>query len=292
MHINGVLRVYHPRQAKAVPVLIDSPHSGRTYPADFNHACQREALQVYEDRFMDLLLSGLPHKGFTVVQAEMPRSYIDLNRAYDDISEQLVPQRQLGDFALKPSLNSQRGTGLIWTYAGDVMIYDRLPDPDSIEARINTYYWPYYAALEREVTRIRERFGSVWHLNMHSMPPTTNNGAFDVVLGDLDGRSCGRGFVDVVENAFVNAGLKVTRNKPYKGAQLTKTIGRPDNRQESLQIEISKGLYLKHDLITLDRDKFLRLQGVIETVMAEAAIFARSQLPNTASNADARAASS
>lgn len=293
MHINGVLRVYHPRQAKAVPVLVDSPHSGRTYPADFGHACPREALQEYEDRFVDLLLSNLPHHGFTVLQSEIPRSYIDLNRAYDDIAPEQVAGGWTGDFSLKPSLNCRRGTGLIWTHAGNTPIYgERHPSTEIIEARLNTYYWPYYAALEREIARLKHRFGTVWHLNMHSMPPSACEGKHDVVLGDHDGRSCDAAFTQAVEKAFSDAGLRVVRNRPYKGAQLTRTFGRPQDGQQSLQIELSKALYLKPDLITLDRDKFAKLQLILEKVCIEAAQFAKLQLSNTDENDDLSTASS
>lgn len=284
MHISGVLRVFHPRQAKALPLLVDSPHSGRQYPSDFGFHCPREALQVYEDRFVDLLISNLAHLGATVVQAEAPRSYLDLNRAVDDIDPRQLESAWHGPFKLRPSVNCDRGTGLIWTHAGDRRIYDAPLKPEAVMARIERYYWPYYEAMEREAVNLRARFGRVWHLNMHSMPPHTNNGAFDIVLGDLDGQSCHPDFLAVVQARFEAHGLRVTQNRPYKGAQLTRTFGLPAKGSESLQIEISKGLYMKPDLVTLDRDKYVKLQRAIEDVVKAAGEFTKAYLSNTSAN--------
>ncbi|MBU6235009.1 MAG: N-formylglutamate amidohydrolase [Alphaproteobacteria bacterium] len=292
MHIGGVLRVYHPRVAKALPLLVDSPHSGRVYPDDFGFSCPRQALQVYEDRFVDLLLSNLPHLGVTTIQAEAPRTYIDLNRAVDDIWPMQLRDVWNGPFKLRPSVNCDRGTGLIWTHAGDQPIYREAPTSAAVLARIETQYWPYYEVLGREVGALKSRFGKVWHLNMHSMPPHTNNGQYDVVLGDLDGTSCDPAFTNAIRQAFEANGLSVVLNRPYKGAHLTRTVGQPDQMSESLQIELSKGLYLQNDLITLNRDKFMKLQNVVEAVVMAAAVYAKTELSKTAGNDSINALSS
>jgi N-formylglutamate deformylase len=237
------------------------------------------------------LLTNLPQMGATVVQAEAPRCYIDLNRAVDDIWPMQLRDAWAGPFKLRPTNNCDRGTGLIWTHAGDVPMYREAPTSAAVQARIENHYWPYYAALEREGVALRERFGRLWHLNMHSMPPSTNNGKYDVVLGDLDGQSCAREFLKVVNDAFVACGMRVTHNDPYKGAQLTRTLGQPDQGSESLQIELSKGLYLKDDLITLDKQKFADLQRVIDTVVRAAGEFTRAQISKTPEKVDLRASS-
>ena len=273
-HIDGVLRVFEPSVADAIPLLVDSPHSGRDYPADFGYACHIGALQRYEDRFVDLLAANFPRLGAVLVQAEAPRTYIDLNRATDDVAaNQMIDV--WGGHVLRPGPNALRGTGLIWTRAWDVAIYEELPSAANVQARIERYYRPYYETLEAQAERIMKRFGRVYHINLHSMPPTINQGKSDVVLGDLEGRSCSPAFLAHVADLFKTHGLRVAINTPYKGAELTRHFGRPDRACESLQVELSKALYMHDDLLTLHDAKFLKLQAILDDLVREIGVYSK-----------------
>ena len=67
------------------PAVFDSPHSGRTYPDDFGHSIDRVYLRRTEDAFIDELFADAPGQGATLLCALFPRSYVDPNRAPDDI---------------------------------------------------------------------------------------------------------------------------------------------------------------------------------------------------------------
>ena len=71
----------------AIPIVLDSPHSGRHYPADFYTRLTRLKLQHLEDGFVDELFAHAPSIGATLVAAEFPRTYIDPNRAINDIDQ-------------------------------------------------------------------------------------------------------------------------------------------------------------------------------------------------------------
>jgi N-formylglutamate deformylase len=46
----------------AVPVVLDSPHSGTDYPADFGPAAPMQALRCAEDSFVDELYACGPRR--------------------------------------------------------------------------------------------------------------------------------------------------------------------------------------------------------------------------------------
>ena len=56
------------------PLVLDSPHSGTDYPADFGSACPLPALRRTEDTYVDMLYDFAPAMGAAWVEAYFPRS--------------------------------------------------------------------------------------------------------------------------------------------------------------------------------------------------------------------------
>ena len=73
-----------------LPLVLDSPHSGSDYPADFKHLPPREVVRQAEDSYVDELYAMAPEVGATLVEALFPRSYIDPNRSLADIDPALL----------------------------------------------------------------------------------------------------------------------------------------------------------------------------------------------------------
>src|SRR4030081_1504938 len=82
--IPGVLWRRDPQEAE-VPLVFDSPHSGSEYPADFPFCCALDVLRTAEDAYVDELYAAAPELGATLIGAVFPRSYLDPNRAADDL---------------------------------------------------------------------------------------------------------------------------------------------------------------------------------------------------------------
>jgi len=252
--------------AEPVPLVCDSPHSGTWYPEDYRSVVPREQLRRGEDTHVEALWEAAPRFGATLLHAHFPRTYIDPNRTLDDIDPDLLAEPWPGPLA--PSEKSRLGYGLIWrNLRAGVPIYDRPLTVAEVQHRIDSCYRPYHAALEQEIEQAAERFGGVWHLNLHSMP----NDAYqrlqivsphplaDFVLGDRDGTTCEPGFVDLVERELRARGYTVARNDPYKGVQLIARIGQPARNRHSLQIEIRRPVYM--DEATRERNAgFARVQ--------------------------------
>lgn len=266
-----------------LPLLYDSPHSGRVYPEDFLPAAEMRLLLGGEDRFVDDLVIDAPSHGATLIKALFARTYIDPNRTADDLDPHLLPEDWAEETA--PSVNSERGVGLIFRLIGDaVPIYDRLLSADEIRHRIDAYWRPYHAALEDEMARLTERFGEVLHINWHSMQPVGNALAPDpgrtrpdFVLGDLDGTSCDPALTRFVADHLSALGYSVGLNDPYKGALIVERYGKPEEGRHTLQIEINRALYMDHG--TLDRTGgFADLRDDLSTFTDELAGFARARL--------------
>ena len=240
------------RDAKGVPapLLVDSPHSGRIYPADFLPACPALMLQQAEDTLVDDLLSNAPDCGAILIAASFPRAYIDVNRAIDDIDTQLLSASWPGP--VRQSDKGRVGMGLVRRICKPgVPVYNRKLTVAEVQARIDTYYRPYHAALHDALDLLKTQFGTTWHLNCHSMPSTLGRAALhtrpDFVLGDRDGTSCSGGFTAFVADAVREMGYSVKINDPYKGVEILRRYGNPQSGVHSLQLEINRKLYLNED---------------------------------------------
>jgi N-formylglutamate deformylase len=245
------------RPDRPVALVFDSPHSGRHHPEDFRPAVGPFLLRGSEDGLVDDLFADAPHHGATLVRALFARAYVDPNRAPDDLDPLLLPDEWSREIA--PTVHSRRGVGLVFRLVGDAIpIYDRVLSVEELDRRIEAYWRPYHDALDGALDGLQRTFGTVWHVNCHSMQsvgnalsPDPGSRRPDFVLGDLDGRSCAPEFTDFVASALRDLGYSVGINDPYRGAFIVERHGRPDEGRHSLQIEINRGLYM--DQTSLER---------------------------------------
>lgn len=233
----------------ALPLVFDSPHSGRIYPADFHYCCPLSALERAEDNDVDILFDNVHHYGATLLCAEFPRTYIDVNRAEDDIDTELLAERWPAP--LNPTPRSHSGIGLIRRLVKPGQpVYGHKLSVAEIRHRLDNYYHPYHDVLKTLLDQAHYNFGVVWHINCHSMPvvrmPVPHgilNLQPDFVLGNRDGTSCDPAFTNFLRDAIRDMGYRVAINNPYKGVEIVRRCAHPSAGRHSIQIEISKGLY-------------------------------------------------
>lgn len=283
-HVPGVLMTFRP-SGEALPLVFDSPHSGRDYPEDFDHAPPRDLLRRAEDAFVDELFETAPAHGAVFLKALFPRSYIDPNR-----HEHEVDLTMLGEPWPHPVVESEKaemGLGLIRRLIkGTIPIYDRGLSVEEILARIESFHRPYHAELEALLDEAHHRHGGAWHVNCHSMRSAGRKRGqsiprADIVLGDRDGVSCDRDFTQFVAEFLGGLGYRVALNDPFKGAELVSRFGRPDDSRHSLQIEINRALYMDEDRIE-KRPDFVTFKADVERLIAAVAEHVRAKLPGTA----------
>jgi len=277
--IPGVLWRRDP-DGERLPLVLDSPHSGALYPEDFAYCCPLPVLRRAEDSYVDELFEAAPAHGATLLGALFPRSYIDANRAADDLDPGLLAG------ALPPVLVPRPATrvGLVRRHAQPgVPIYDKKLSPDDILARIERYHTPYHRALDEACERLHREFGVVWHVNCHSMPSygpsrEERKGVYaDFVLGDRDGTTCDGEFTDFVARFLRELGYDVRINEGYKGVEIVRRQGRPAERRHSLQIEVDRALYM--DQKTLEKlPGFDRLKADLARLVEALAEFVRRQV--------------
>lgn len=251
------------------PLVFDSPHSGSIYPDDFAHAIDQMTLRRSEDAHAEEIFAGVTAAGGTLLHALFPRSYIDPNRAEDDLDLTLIEGDWPGEVA--PSYKTlQRGVGLIWRDMRDRgPIYDRKLSVAEVQARIEGFWRPYHQALETLIDARAAAFGRVIHLNCHTMMSwgdrTTEDGTVarpDFVISDRDGATAAPAVTEAVVDHLKAAGATVAVNDPYKGFELVRRHGRPGQRRHSVQIEINRALYM--DERTLAKTPgFLEIQALV-----------------------------
>jgi N-formylglutamate amidohydrolase len=232
-------------------LVLDSPHSGHEYPADFGFALAHEALRQAEDSYVDELYAAGPDLGAILIAARFPRSYIDPNRSVLDIDASLLQGPWPGPAV--PSAKTARGIGLIWRVldTGEP-IYSRKLTIEEVKRRIVRYHQPYQRAVKDALDRAHGHFGAVWHLNLHSMPAVSSavseegpgKSRADFVLGDRDGSTCEPEFTALVAERLRAMGYEVKINDPYKGVELVRAFSDPKAGRHSLQVEVNRRLYM------------------------------------------------
>ena len=272
----------HDPAGTVVPLVLDSPHSGTEYPADFQPAQPMAALRQAEDSFVDELFGTAPAHGATLIAARFPRSYIDPNRSILDIDTSLLDAPWPGP--AQAGRKTQLGIGLIWRImdTGEA-IYARKLSIDEVKRRITEYHQPYQKAVQEALDAAYEHFGTVYHVNCHSMPALSSRVSedgpgkprADFVLGDRDGTTCSAEFTALVAGTLRGLGYEVKVNDPYKGVELVRAFSDPQGHRHSLQVEVNRRLYMdeqtreKNANFPVLRDHLDRLVHVIAEFAAE-----------------------
>jgi N-formylglutamate deformylase len=241
------------------PLIVSFPHVGLDWPQSLGPRPQVN-FPRNADYAVDRLYVRAEALGAATIRARFSRLVVDLNRAEDDVSAELVPDHPAP--RPRPSLSVPsagsarrpiRNRGVVWrTAVGNIPLLTTLSHAQLV-ARLDRFYRPYYRALELLIDRRRRRFGYAVVLDAHSMPGTV---AGDLVLGTRSGQACGpelRNLAEAVLGGRTPAlrgrfgsrwPLSLAIDDPYQGGELIATFGRPDEHVHALQLEISRALYM------------------------------------------------
>lgn len=233
------------------PLVLDSPHSGRELPTDFGTVMSENDLRNAEDCYVDRLYLPATGKGIALLAARVSRVYLDVNRAASDIDPELLAATPID--AAPASGKARLGKALVWRTLDDGRpIYQRRLSAQEIARRIARCHTPYHQQLKRLLDAAHARFGTVVHINCHSMNAVggsqgeggAGRARADFVLGDRDGTTCDAGLTAFVQRTLRQMGYDVKVNDPFKGVALVQAYSDPAAGRHSLQIEINKRLYM------------------------------------------------
>lgn len=257
---------------RTTPVVFASPHSGRNYPRAFRQASvlDRFALRSSEDAFVDLLFDGAPLFGAPFLCAMLPRAYIDLNRGVDELDASLI--KDIPAKITNPRVSSGLGVIPRVVSEGRQIYRGKIPLAEA-KNRIDTCWHPYHEQLGKLLQESHAMFGKAILIDCHSMPHEAiralgykQSARPDIVLGDRFGAASDTQIVDKVEELFVQAGLRVNRNKPFAGAHIAHTYGRPSRNQHVIQIEVDRSLYMNEAELR-PNDGFRALKSTLNQVI-------------------------
>jgi N-formylglutamate amidohydrolase len=281
--VSQVFRIHRPERQDTA-VVFASPHSGRAYSAAFlaQTILKPNALRSSEDAFVDQLFAAAPQHGAPLLLADVPRAFLDLNRAPDELDPAVI--EGVARHAHNPRVTSGLGVIPRVVAGGRPIYHGKLPLSEA-EARISQVWHPYHRALRQLMDETHARFGRAVLIDCHSMPHEAIDGHVrpgapkpEVVLGDRFGAAAGRDVMDRVEAAFASTGLRVARNTPFAGAFIAQSYGRPSVGRHVIQVEIDRSLYMDEAAIT-PLPGFEAFCAMMSGVIAEVAEIGREQMP-------------
>ena len=242
------------RDPSPIPVLIAVPHAGRAYPKSLLDRMRHPAFAAprLEDRYADLLGEAVSAQtGAGLLVAHAPRAMLDLNRSSDDVDWEMlggVP----ADASAKSGVFSRRarsGLGIVpRRLLGLGELWKRRLDHAELQERIATIHQPYHSALSSSLETIRDRWGAVLLIDLHSMPPlaarSAGEQAPEFVVGDRFGASCDGGIVGSAFAVLAESARRSSHNRPYAGGYVLERHARRHEGVHCLQFEIDRTCYL------------------------------------------------
>ena len=255
----------------SAPLVLDSPHSGVAYPADFGHDCELAVLRQAEDTHVEKLYDFAPALGVAWIEALFPRSYLDVNRNTTEIDTGMFDEPWRGEVETdSKALNKVRlGKGLVWRMTDEgTPIYRRKLTAAEVRGRIARCWQPYHQAVQQAIEAAHARHGWSIHLNCHSMPAIASAYSTDFpglahadfVIGDRDGTTAHPALSRALCDILRGFGYDVAYNHPYKGVELVRRYGEPARDRHSIQVEVNRKLYM--DEATLEPNAhFTTLRG-------------------------------
>jgi N-formylglutamate deformylase len=227
-------------EARAVPLLVDLPHSGTFVPDALRARMTREALLLADTdwHLLDIYRRFVPAIGGRILAATHSRYVVDLNRPSDGAS--LYPGRD------------ETGLVPVSTFSEHPIYRGEVPDAGERQERTTAFWAPYHARLRSELDALVERFGYALLWDGHSIrghvPRFCDQPLPDLMLGDFDGRSCPASVSDAVLGRLERVWSgSVVRNHIFRGGHITRSYGDADGRVFALQMEMSQRIYMDEE---------------------------------------------
>lgn len=236
----------HPKHA----LMLTSPHSGERIPAEASwmKVPDSKTLATDVDRYVDELYRPVCEKlSIPMLATEIHRYIIDLNRWPEDIDASAVE-------GATAKIENFVG-GFHWSKTSGGAILIEKPIARELHDRLTKlYYEPFHLEVAKKQAEFASKYpkgATIYHFDCHSMPSKgtglhrdSGEKRADVVISDLKGKSAGAAFKDLTIEAFKREGFNVSYNWPYYGGRITERYGHPEQRRETIQIELNRSLYL------------------------------------------------
>lgn len=255
---SNIAQIKRPSSKNLLPIIVSVPHCGTLFPEELKHDFHAKYVQhpVDTDWFVHQLYDFVVDMGITLISANYSRYVIDLNRSSE---QENLYQDQRRQTALCPS----------YTFAGDPLyVKDHKITQAEIDRRLQAYYWPYHHLLDQEMQAHLKNHGRVLLFDAHSIArcvPEIRKEPFpDVILGDNNGKTCAPELSEAAMRILTQSPLDNSYNDPFRGGQITRYWGRPQENRHALQLEMSQDLYLDPSTITFAPAKADRVRDTLQ----------------------------
>ncbi|MES3039430.1 MAG: N-formylglutamate amidohydrolase [Bdellovibrionota bacterium] len=252
-------------------LLVTIPHAGEKIPdqTPWLSKLPEQILMFDVDRFVDRLYEGtLQELKIPYVKTEWHRYAVDLNRVPTDIDQGTV----IG--ATETAGKFSRG----YHWAITTQKHSLMPAPMTKKLHdelTQLIFEPFHKNIVSEVSRLKGLGAQrIYHIDLHSMPSVGTSEHRDpgekraeIVVSDVDGKSCSAAFKDLVISAYEKAGFKVAYNWPYKGGRITEQYGNPSQNHHCIQVELNRSLYMDEVSKKLDSVKAGELQKKLRSAL-------------------------
>ena len=249
--------------APRLPIVLSVPHAGTDFPADLRAALKPGLLPPDDtDWFVHQLYDFAAELGIPLLKANYSRWVVDLNRNPDS-----TPLYHDGRVL----------TGLCTstTFLGEPIYQDERTEVAAAEVarRKARYFEPYHQALQQLLDDTKARFGQVLLWDCHSIRrevPAIHPGPFpDLILGSADHTSASPELITLALQQLGSSSYSLQHNTPFKGGYITRHFGRPAVQQHTLQLEMTKVVYMDdteqhYDSARADRMRALLRQTLLK----------------------------
>ena len=224
------------KQIERLPVLISIPHGGDGVPDELSDRICINSQDIFADidPFTPEIYDIDPWAE-EVITTDIARTFIDLNRAEDD----LPPQNP--DGIIKS----------MTCYKKPIYKQGKEPDPALRQQLVQHYYLPYHQRLNEILSEGKVRLGLDCHSMAASAPPISPDAGSGttrplICLGNAYNKASDRGLVEKLAACFCEAFSleedQVAINRPFSGGYITRTYG--SSPVPWVLIDMNRALYL------------------------------------------------
>lgn len=227
-----------------LPVLISIPHGGLSVPDELKDKIVVEKKEIFED--IDPFTQQIYDPGdkvTAVFKTDIARTFIDLNRAPDD----LPPKNP--DGVIKSH-----------TCFGEIIYKDsEQPDNPLITQMLDKYYYPFHNKIKRliEINKNKIRLCLDCHTMAETGPVISPDKRMKrplICLGNRFGEAAPNESIEKLRLSFVKIFKldenQVTINNPFAGGFITRNYG--NSPLPWIQVEMNRSLYLTSEYFDPD----------------------------------------
>jgi N-formylglutamate deformylase len=217
------------------PVILGQPHGGTFVPEEIMSR-QNDNGQLLADtdwHIGKLYADLLP--GASVVRATFHRYVIDANR--DPSGASLYPGQNTTGLCPLTDFDGES----IWKTGAE-------PNASDIAKRVAKFHRPYHAALEKEIARVKARYGIAVVYDCHSIRsriPFLFDGELPALnIGTDNGKTCAPSIESAAHRTASASTFSTVLNGRFRGGWTTRHYGKPETGVQAIQMEIAQSAYL------------------------------------------------